>query len=71
MASSKKPTVSKKPTTKKVAKKQTTKVVEKEIPLKIFTCKNCKNKFFDTSFYFYNKASTKCLWCTKFPSRKV
>lgn len=68
-----------KTTTKKVAKTPAKKVVKKkqannikevkDLPLKIFTCQNCKQKYFDTMLYFYDKPSKKCLWCTKFPSR--
>lgn len=74
MATAKKKPVAKKVTpvakkTKPVSKK--TAVSEKEVPMKVFTCQKCKQKFPDMSLYFYGKASKKCMWCTKFPSRNV
>lgn len=75
MPSLKKPTPAKKAPAKKaatkVAKKTTKEVVEKEIPMSVFTCKNCKQKFPDMGLYFYNNPSKKCMWCTKFPSRNI
>lgn len=65
----KKNTPVKKAEPKKVIKKTTKEVVEKDVPMKVFTCQGCNNKFPDMGLYFYNKSSKKCLWCTKFPSR--
>jgi hypothetical protein len=56
---------------KKVAAKAIKKVAEKETPMKVFTCKNCKQKFPDMLLYFYDTPSKKCMWCTKFPSRNI
>jgi hypothetical protein len=58
---------------KKVVKKKQEKdsKVEKDFPIKIFTCQSCKQKYFDIVLYFYDKPSKKCLWCTKFPSRNL
>lgn len=75
MPSLKKPTPSKKTVAKKapvkVAKKTTKDVAEKETPMKVFTCKNCKKKFPDMLLYFHDTPSKKCMWCTKFPSRNI
>jgi len=38
-----------------------------EVEMHKATCESCKKEFFDMNLYFYDKASTKCLWCTKFP----
>ena len=72
MPSLKQPTPSKKaPAKKTVAKKAPKKTVkeEKEVEMKLFTCKACKQKFPDMGLYFYGNKSEKCMWCKKFPSR--
>lgn len=59
------------PAKKTVAKKAPKKTVkeEKEVEMKLFTCKACKQKFPDMGLYFYGNKSEKCMWCKKFPSR--
>jgi hypothetical protein len=37
--------------------------------IKQFTCNNCKNKFFDMNHYFTGKASKRCFWCIRNPTR--
>ena len=54
--------------TTKVVKKKT--VVDKDVPMKIFTCEVCKKKFPDMTDYFYDNKSKKCMWCTKYPVTK-
>lgn len=36
-------------------------------PMQKFVCQGCGRSHFDTGLYFYDKSSTKCIWCTKFP----
>ena len=55
---------------KKVTTKKPTKSIEKDAPMKIFSCETCKKKFPDMLDYFYGKKSKKCMWCTKFPKDK-
>ena len=35
-----------------------------------FECKGCGGRFADTGSYFYDTASTHCVWCRKFPKVK-
>ena len=35
-----------------------------------FECVACKKRFMDTSLYFFEVKSSKCLWCSKFPKVK-
>ncbi|NBP03634.1 MAG: hypothetical protein EBU90_26775 [Proteobacteria bacterium] len=44
--------------------------VEVDIEMKKFKCVSCGKEHFDMSLYFYDKPSTKCLWCTKFPKKE-
>jgi hypothetical protein len=47
------------------------KVIEPEdVEMKKFTCNSCGKENFDMNLYFYDKPSTKCLWCMKFPVKE-
>ncbi len=35
-----------------------------------YECKGCGGRFADTGLYFYDVASTHCIWCRKFPKAK-
>jgi hypothetical protein len=51
-------------------KKQTKKrkiTSEPDLEMKKFTCTSCSKEFFDMNLYFYDRPSTKCMWCSKFP----
>lgn len=76
MPSLKKPTTLKKTPAKKAPAKTTKPIKaaklkeEVEVPMKYFICLGCNKKYLDTGDYFYGKNSTKCIWCTKFPTSK-
>ena len=53
---------------KKPTRKKTTQ--DKEVDMKKFTCVSCGAEKFDMNLYFYDKPSTKCLWCLKFPKKE-
>ena len=44
-----------------------TKKAEKEKPMVKFICEGCGRESFDLNHYFYDKPSTKCIWCSKYP----
>lgn len=53
---------------KRATKKKS--VSEAEVPMHKFKCASCGKEHFDMNLYFYDKPSTKCLWCTKFPNKE-
>ena len=50
--------------------KALTKSNDDDVPMTTYVCAGCQRKLFDTSLYFYDKPSTLCLWCTKYPKPK-
>jgi hypothetical protein len=51
-------------------KKQIDDIADADIEMKKFTCVTCSKEYFDMNLYFKDTASTKCLWCSKFPKPK-
>jgi len=45
-------------------------IVDANVEMKKFKCVSCSKEFFDMSMYFYDKPSTKCMWCAKFPKKE-
>lgn len=41
-----------------------------EVDMVKFTCSVCGKVNFDMGMYFYDKPSTKCMWCAKYPIKK-
>jgi len=41
-----------------------------DVPMHIYICQGCQRQLYDMDLYFYGTASTKCLWCSKFPKQK-
>lgn len=39
-------------------------------PMLTYVCAGCGKKFPDTGSYFYDRPSTRCIWCAKFPKDK-
>lgn len=39
----------------------------KEPDMVKFKCITCSREYYDMNLYFYDRPSTKCMWCTKYP----
>ena len=39
-------------------------------PMATYICTGCQRQYPDTGSYFYGQASTRCIWCAKFPKGK-
>ncbi len=44
---------------------------DSEVSMLTYVCAGCNNRFADTGTYFYGIASTRCIWCRKFPKGKT
>jgi hypothetical protein len=45
-------------------------VDQNDVEMLTYECKGCGGKFADVGSYFYDIASTHCIWCRKFPKVK-